>query len=77
MERLKKPRVLAKIRLQISSSLFLDTGMRVSELCALDRSAVDIDDFSATVREGKGGKDRLVLFTDATVMQSKTPKFGR
>ncbi len=48
-------------------TLFLDTGIRVSELCALDRASVDIDDLSATVREGKGGKDRLVLFTNATV----------
>lgn len=48
-------------------TLLLDTGMRVSELCALDRSSVDIDDLSATVREGKGGKDRLVLFTESTV----------
>ncbi|SVB78154.1 uncharacterized protein METZ01_LOCUS231008, partial [marine metagenome] len=41
-------------------TLFLDTGVRVSELCALDRSSVDFDDLSATVREGKGNKDRLV-----------------
>ena len=48
-------------------TLFLDTGIRVSELCALNRSSMDFDDLSATVREGKGGKDRLVLFTEATV----------
>jgi len=48
-------------------TLFLDTGIRVSELCALDRSSVDFEDLSATVREGKGGKDRLVLFTEDTV----------
>ena len=48
-------------------TLLLETGMRVSELCALNRSDVDLDDLSATVREGKGGKDRLVLFTTITV----------
>ena len=48
-------------------TLFLDSGIRVSELCALDRASVDLDDLSATVREGKGNKDRLVLFTPATV----------
>ena len=48
-------------------TLFLDTGVRVSELCALDRSSVDFEDLSATVREGKGNKDRLVLFTEETV----------
>ncbi|MDP6906112.1 MAG: tyrosine-type recombinase/integrase [Candidatus Thalassarchaeaceae archaeon] len=48
-------------------TLLLDTGMRVSELCALNRADVDIDDFSATVVEGKGSKDRLILFTNSTV----------
>ena len=47
------------------------------ELCAWT-SSVDLDDFSATVREGKGGKDRLVLFTEATVMRlMPTTKFER
>ena len=48
-------------------TIFLDTGIRVSELCALDRSEMDFDDLSATVREGKGNKDRMVLFTETTV----------
>ena len=47
--------------------LLLDTGMRVSELCALNRSDVDLEDTSATVHEGKGSKDRLVLFTNESV----------
>ena len=68
MERLKEAAATSENPFaNLVITLFLDTGMRVSELCALNRSAVDIDDFSATVREGKGGKDRLVLFTDATV----------
>ena len=48
-------------------TLLLDTGMRVSELCALNRADVDLDDHSATVYEGKGSKDRLVLFTNLSV----------
>jgi site-specific recombinase XerD len=48
-------------------TLLLETGMRVSELCGLDRSAVDTADLSATVVEGKGSKDRLVLFTETSV----------
>ena len=48
-------------------TLMLDTGVRVSELCALDRSDIDLEDRSARVREGKGDKDRMVLFTPRTV----------
>ena len=49
------------------STLLLDTGLRVSELCALDIDDVDKEDLSALVIGGKGEKDRTVLFTDATV----------
>jgi site-specific recombinase XerD len=48
-------------------TMILDTGLRVSELCDLTLSDIDLDDHSAMVRDGKGGKDRLVLFTQFTV----------
>ncbi len=48
-------------------TLMLDTGLRVSELCALDIDDVDKEDLSALVIGGKGEKDRTVLFTEATV----------
>ena len=68
MERLKEAAATSENPFaNLVITLFLDTGMRVSELCALDRASVDVDDFSATVREGKGGKDRLVLFTESTI----------
>ena len=68
MERLKEAAATSENPFaNLVITLFLDTGMRVSELCALDRASVDLDDLSATVREGKGGKDRLVLFTEETV----------
>lgn len=51
--------------------MLLDTGMRVSEICNLDMSDIDFEDGSATVREGKGNKDRMVLFTDRTLNQIK------
>lgn len=44
--------------------VFLETGLRVSELCALDLNDVDFDDLSARVWSGKGDKDRKVLFTE-------------
>ena len=49
------------------STLMLDTGLRVSELCALDIDDIDKDDLSALVIGGKGEKDRTVLFTESTV----------
>ncbi len=44
--------------------LLLETGMRVSELCALDMDDVDLEDLSAKVWSGKGRKDRSVFFTE-------------
>jgi len=49
------------------STILLDTGLRVSELCALDIDDVDKEDLSALVIGGKGEKDRTVLFTESTV----------
>jgi len=48
-------------------TMILETGLRVSELCDLKLSDVDLEDNSAMVIDGKGGKDRLVLFTKSTV----------
>ncbi len=48
-------------------TIILDTGLRVSELCDLKISDIDMEDNSARVIDGKGGKDRLVLFTKATL----------
>lgn len=48
-------------------TMILDTGLRVSELCELNISDIDMEDHSAMVIDGKGGKDRLVLFTQSTV----------
>ena len=49
------------------STLMLDTGLRVSELCALDIDDIDKEDLSALVIGGKGEKDRTVLFTNSSV----------
>ena len=49
------------------STLMLDTGLRVSELCALDIDDIDKEDLSALVIGGKGEKDRTVLFTQSSV----------
>jgi site-specific recombinase XerD len=48
-------------------TLMLDTGLRVSEVCALNVTDIDLEDSSARVIGGKGDKDRLVLFTQRTL----------
>jgi site-specific recombinase XerD len=48
-------------------TLMLDTGLRVSEVCALNIDDIDLEDNSARVIGGKGDKDRLVLFTQRTL----------
>ena len=45
------------------STLMLDTGLRVSELCALDIDDIDTEDLSALGSGGKGEKARTFLFT--------------
>ena len=41
-------------------SIFLDTGLRVSELTNLTIDDVNMDDGSLLIRHGKGGKQRIV-----------------
>ena len=48
-------------------TLMLDTGLRVSEVCALNMEDIDMEDGSARVFGGKGDKDRTVLFTARTL----------
>lgn len=46
--------------------LFAETGLRASELLALDLGHVDLQTCALLVRRGKGGKGRQVRFTAAT-----------
>lgn len=50
-------------------TILLETGMRVSELCSLQLTDIDLHDRSAMVVGGKGDKDRLILFTQETVQR--------
>jgi site-specific recombinase XerD len=44
-------------------TVLLQTGLRVSELCALDDRDVNVHTLSARVSSGKGDKDRMVMFS--------------
>jgi len=45
-------------------ALLWSTGLRSSELCALDRNDIDLREGSLIVRKGKGGKQRQVFFNN-------------
>lgn len=44
--------------------LFLYTGVRNAELCAIKKSSVDLESGKIFIDSGKGNKDRYVLFGD-------------
>jgi len=45
-------------------ALLWSTGLRSSELCALDRHDINLRESSLIVRKGKGGKQRQVFFNN-------------
>ena len=63
LRRGKKGGDLASLRDTALLYTLFSTGMRVSELCSLDRDKIDINRGEVTVR-GKGGKLRLVFLSD-------------
>lgn len=54
-----------------------ETGVRVSELVRVQVADVDFTERTIRVREGKGGKDRLVLFTQELGQQLRLHLGGR
>jgi site-specific recombinase XerD len=47
-------------------ALFVETGLRASEMVAIDVTDIDVDACQLHVRRGKGGKGRRVRFSGAT-----------
>jgi integrase/recombinase XerD len=52
--------------------LLFFTGMRVSELCNTTISDVDLENYKIRVNQGKGSKDRTVLFGKSFAVALKT-----
>ena len=56
---------LASLRDRALLTTLFSTGMRVSELCSLDRNKIDVNRGEVGIR-GKGGKIRVVFLSDNT-----------
>lgn len=63
MEKNKRGDELASLRDTALLHMLFSTGMRVSELCSMDRHKIDTVRGEMTIR-GKGGKLRLVFLSD-------------
>lgn len=59
-----------KIRDRAMIELLLCSGIRVSELAGLKINDVDFINKSILIREGKGGKQRVVYITDICLIYS-------
>lgn len=56
--------------------LLLSTGCRISEVCALNRSDINVNSLECVVH-GKGNKQRTVFFSDVAAMMLKRYLDGR
>jgi integrase/recombinase XerD len=59
------------LRERLIIKLLVYTGIRVSELCSLKVSDIDIKSKTLRIRGGKGDKDRLVVFSEKVVPDLK------
>ena len=57
---------LRRLKVRAMILFMYRTGVRVSELCALRRRDIDLDDGTASIYRAKGGKSRTVHFDDET-----------
>lgn len=65
-------KVIDSVRDRLIFLLMLRCGLRVSEVCALTWEAIDFDDGTARINNGKGQVDRLVYFSPDVEQALKT-----
>jgi integrase/recombinase XerD len=68
LQRLSGPATMGAFTQLVAVELLFATGMRVGELCGLDRRDVDLDAGTIYLR-GKGDRERAVFLPDADVRQ--------
>jgi integrase/recombinase XerC len=62
----KPPAELRRLKIRAMIRFLFRSGVRVSELCALRRRDIDLQDGSANIYRAKGGKSRTVHFDAET-----------
>jgi integrase/recombinase XerC len=62
----KPAQELRRLKIQAMIPFMYRTGVRVSELCALRRRDIDLQNGTASIYRAKGGKSRTVLFDSDT-----------
>ncbi len=65
-------KVIDSVRDRLIFLLMLRCGLRVSEVCALTWEAIDFDDGTARINNGKGQVDRIVYFSPDVEQALKT-----
>jgi integrase/recombinase XerD len=60
-----RPKTPIERRVQMLALLVADTGMRLNEALSIKTTDLDFDNLLFTIREGKGGKQRIVPFSIA------------
>lgn len=78
-----RPTTLTERRIQLLACLILDTGLRIDEALSINRQAdLDLDQATVTVRNGKGGKGRVVPISQHMrrllfkFIQGQAPEYG-
>lgn len=64
----KPPAELRRLKVRAMIRFLFRSGVRVSELCALRRRDIDLNDGSASIYRAKGGKSRTVHFDHDTAL---------
>jgi integrase/recombinase XerD len=59
------------LRERLVVKLLVYTGIRVSELCSIRIQDIDLNNKTLKIRNGKGDKDRLVVFSEKVVPDLK------
>lgn len=68
---------ITNVKHRLMISLLYSSGLRVSEVTSLKCKDIDINHLSITIRQGKGNKDRLTVFSESLVSDLKSFLVGK
>ena len=68
---------IENIKHHLIISLLYGSGLRVSEVCRIKIKDINFNDLSLKIRDSKGNKDRITLFSEKNVQEMKMIAAGR